>query len=218
MREKTMTQAGATVYVVDDDESIRARLEFLLRGAGYSVRTFESAKAFLPFLPQIKSGCIVTDVRMPEVTGIELLRQVMATKPRFPVIVMTGMGDIALAVDAMKTGALDFLEKPFEDAPLLSAVSTAVKREEEAGKRKAEDAVIRDKLDSLSQRERQVLEGLLTGNPNKIIAYDLGISPRTIEKYRANVMDKMAARSVSELVRMAMRVGIVIERREKKGR
>ncbi|HZP69528.1 MAG TPA: response regulator FixJ [Pseudolabrys sp.] len=209
-----MARAGTAVYVVDDEEAIRARLEFLLRDAGFSVRSFESAKEFLTVLPQIQSGCIVTDVRMPEVTGIELLRHVMATKPHLPVIVMTGMGDIALAVDAMKTGAIDFLEKPFEDGPLLSAVKTAVRREEEASKRNAEDAAIRGKIDSLSQRERQVLEGLLSGSPNKIIAYDLGISSRTIEKYRANLMVKMAAKSVSDLVRMAIRAGLPSDIRE----
>jgi two-component system, LuxR family, response regulator FixJ len=209
MKDDAMAQAGSVVYVVDDDDSIRTRLEALLRGAGLSVRSFESAKAFLTVLPQTQSGCIVTDVRMPEVTGIELLRHVMTTRPELPVIVMTGMGDVALAVEAMKTGAVDFLEKPFEDGPMLSAVHAAIKREEEASTRKTENANIRDRLDSLSKRERQVLEELLSGNPNKIMAYNLGISARTIEKYRANLMDKMAAKSVSDLVRMSIKAGIL---------
>jgi two-component system response regulator FixJ len=204
-----MAQAGSVVYVVDDDESIRARLDVLFRGAGLTVRSFESAKAFLVFLPQAHSGCIVTDVRMPEVTGMDLLRHVMTVRPELPVIVMTGMGDVALAVEAMKTGAVDFLEKPFEDGSMLSAVHAAIKREEEASTRKAENANIRDRLESLSKRERQVLEELLSGNPNKIMAYNLGISARTVEKYRANLMDKMAAKSVSDLVRMAIKAGIL---------
>lgn len=204
-----MAQARSVVYVIDDDDSIRTRLGVLLGGAGLTIKSFESAKAFLAFLPQAHSGCIVTDVRMPEVTGMDLLRHVVATNPDLPVIVMTGMGDIALAVEAMKTGAVDFLEKPFEDGSMLSAVHAAIKREEETSTRKAANADIRGRLDSLSKRERQVLEELLSGNPNKIMAYNLGISARTVEKYRANLMDKMAAKSVSDLVRMAIKAGIL---------
>jgi len=204
-------QHEPVVYAIDDDEAVRHSLEFLLKTAGIAVRSFDSAKAFLEILPQIRSGCIVTDVRMPEVTGIDLLRRVKELKIDVPVIVITGHGDVALAVDAMKMGAVDFLEKPFDDDLLISAVRSALSTEADTAKRKAEHAEIHDKLASLSNRERQVLEGLVAGKPNKVIAFDLGISPRTVEIYRANVMTKMTANSLSELVRMAMTAGILEE-------
>jgi two-component system response regulator FixJ len=146
---------------------------------------------------------------MPEITGIDLLKKVKETKPDLPVIVITGHGDIGLAVEAMKIGAIDFLEKPFDDDHLLSAVRTALAEDAHAVRRNAEAADIQTKLAALSNRERQVLEGLVAGNPNKTIAFDLGISPRTVEIYRANLMTKMAANSLSDLVRMAMLVGIL---------
>lgn len=197
----------AIIYVIDDDDAVRQSLEFLLKTAGIRVRSFDSAKAFLDVLPQVSGGCIVTDVRMPEITGIELLKKVMDVKPDLPVIVITGHGDISLAVEAMKIGAVDFLEKPFDDDQLLGAVKSALDREADMAGRKAEVQQIQDKLASLSNRERQVLEGLVAGNPNKTIAFDLGISPRTVEIYRANLMTKMAANSLSDLVRMAMTAG-----------
>jgi two-component system response regulator FixJ len=199
----------AIIYVIDDDDAVRQSLEFLLKTAGIRVRSFDSAKAFLDVLPQVSGGCIVTDVRMPEITGIELLKKVMDVKPDLPVIVITGHGDISLAVEAMKIGAVDFLEKPFDDDQLLGAVKSALDREADMAGRKAEVQQIQDKLASLSNRERQVLEGLVAGNPNKTIAFDLGISPRTVEIYRANLMTKMAANSLSDLVRMAMTAGIL---------
>ena len=197
------------IYIIDDDDAVRQSLQFMLKAAGITARTFESAKAFMEILPQVTSGCIVTDVRMPEVTGIDLLRHVMKTKPDLPVIVITGHGDISLAVEAMKIGATDFLEKPFDGEQLLSAVRSALSREADTGKRKAELVEIQDKLAALSNRERQVLEGLVAGGANKNIAFDLGISPRTVEIYRANLMTKMAANSLSDLVRMAMMAGIM---------
>ena len=160
-------------------------------------------------MPQIRSGCVITDVRMPDITGIELLRRVKEINPDLPVIVITGHGDISLAVEAMKIGAVDFLEKPFDDDLLLAAVRSALSQDADAGKRKAELADIHEKLAALSNRERQVLEGLVAGNANKTIAFDLGISPRTVEIYRANLMTKMAANSLSDLVRMAMVSGIL---------
>jgi len=181
----------------------------MLKAAGITARTFESAKAFMEALPQITAGCIVTDVRMPEVTGIDLLRHIMKNNPDLPVIVITGHGDISLAVEAMKIGAVDFLEKPFDGQQLLTAVRSALSREADTGKRKADLAAIQDKLAALSNRERQVLEGLVAGSANKNIAFDLGISPRTVEIYRANLMTKMAANSLSDLVRMAMTAGIM---------
>jgi len=197
-------QPEPVIYVIDDDEAVRQSLEFLLKTAGMTARGFESATAFLEVLPQISSGCIVTDVRMPDVTGIDLLRRVKELGSDIPVIVITGHGDISLAVEAMKIGAVDFLEKPFDDDALLAAVRAALDRSADPAQHNAELTEIRNKLDALSNRERQVLEGLVMGKANKVIAFDLGISPRTVEIYRANLMTKMAANSLSDLVRMAM--------------
>jgi two-component system response regulator FixJ len=197
------------IYVIDDDESVRQSLEFLLKTAGMAVRGFESAKTFLDMLPQIRSGCIITDVRMSDVTGIDLLRRVKEIGIDIPVIVITGHGDVSMAVEAMKIGAVDFLEKPFDDETLLAAVRASLHRTADSAQRNAELAHIRDKLAALSKRERQVLEGLVAGKANKAIAFDLGISPRTVEIYRANLMTKMAANSLSDLVRMAMTGGLI---------
>ena len=202
-------QPEPIVYVIDDDDAVRHSLEFLLKTAGVEVRGFESAKAFLEMLPRIETGCIITDVRMPEITGIDLLRRVKESGLDIPVIVITGHGEISLAVEAMKIGAVDFLEKPFDDDLLLASVRSALNKGADTAKHKAEVADIHDKLAALSNRERQVLEGLVAGKANKVIAFDLGISPRTVEIYRANLMTKMAANSLSDLVRMAMTAGIV---------
>jgi two-component system response regulator FixJ len=207
-------QPDALICVIDDDEAVRQSLEFLLSTAGITVRAFESAKAFLAAMPDIKARCIITDVRMPEMTGIDLLRHLNELNAGIPVIIITGHGDIALAVEAMKIGAVDFLEKPFDDEFLLAAVGAALNRDADVVKHNAELAAINDKLGALSNRERQVLEGLVAGKPNKTIAFDLGISPRTVEIYRANLMTKMAANSLSDLVRMAMTAGI-LERSDK---
>jgi two-component system response regulator FixJ len=198
-----------TIYVIDDDEAVRDSLEFLLKSAGITVRGFDSAKAFLEIMPEVKSGCVITDVRMPGITGIDLLRKLNEAKRDLPVIVITGHGDVALAVEAMKIGAVDFLEKPFDEDHLLAAVRAALDKDADATKRQAELGGISDKLAALSNRERQVLEGLVAGHANKIIAFDLGISPRTVEIYRANVMTKMVANSLSDLVRMAMMAGVL---------
>ena len=202
-------QPELIVYVIDDDDAVRHSLEFLLKTAGIEVRGFESAKTFLEMLPRIKTGCIITDVRMPEITGIDLLRRVKESGLDIPVIVITGHGEISLAVEAMKIGAVDFLEKPFDDDLLLASVRSALNKEADTAKHKAEVADLHDKLAALSNRERQVLEGLVVGKANKVIAFDLGISPRTVEIYRANLMTKMSANSLSDLVRMAMTAGIL---------
>jgi len=202
-------QTEPIIYVIDDDEAVRQSLEFLLKTSGFAVRGFESGRAFLEALPQITSGCVITDVRMPEITGIDLLRKVKEMGVDIPVIVITGHGDISLAVDAMKIGAVDFLEKPFDDDALLAAVKSSLTRNADTAQRNAELGEINERLAGLSNRERQVLDGLVTGKANKVIAFDLGISPRTVEIYRANLMTKMSANSLSDLVRMAMTAGIL---------
>jgi len=202
-------QPEPVVFVIDDDEAVRESIAFLLKTAGIPVREFDSAGPFLEILPEVNSGCVITDVRMPDISGIDLLRTVSEKKPDLPVIVITGHGDVPLAVEAMKLGAADFLEKPFDDDLLIASVRAALSREADSARRKAEFAEINDKLNALSNRERQVLEGLVAGKANKVIAFDLGISPRTVEIYRANLMTKMSANSLSDLVRMAMISGIL---------
>jgi two-component system response regulator FixJ len=200
---------NSLVHIIDDDDAARDSLEFLLRSAKIAVQTYESATAFLEAQPEGGIGCIVTDVRMPGLSGIDLLRQLRGRGSKMPVIVITGHGDIQLAVEAMKIGATDFLEKPFDDQAFLTSVQLALGQIEKDSKREAERADLGERLASLSSREREVLEGLVEGKPNKIIAHDLGISPRTVEIYRANVMTKMNANSLSELVRMALLCGML---------
>jgi two-component system, LuxR family, response regulator FixJ len=204
-----MSSDTAVVHIIDDDEAVRQSTAFLLRTANIQVQTYETATNFLDALSQVKSGCIVTDVRMPGLSGIELLQRLRALKFSMPVIVITGHGDVPLAVEAMKAGATDFIEKPFNDEVLLGAVRTALSAHAIDSKRQALNAAVNSRIASLSNREREVLEGLVAGHPNKTIAYDLGISPRTVEIYRANLMTKMEATSLSDLVRMALVAGIL---------
>jgi two-component system, LuxR family, response regulator FixJ len=198
-----------TVHIIDDDEASRQSLAFLLQTADIAVQTYPSAAAFLDGLTDAAPGCIITDVRMPGMSGIDLLRRLKALKVDAPVIVITGHGDIALAVEAMKIGAADFLEKPFDDEMLLASVRSALRQHGADEQRNAARAEIESRMAGLSNRERDVLVGLVAGRANKQIAYDLGISPRTVEIYRANLMNKMQAGSLSELVRMALVAGIV---------
>ena len=195
---------NSLVHVIDDDDAVRSSLEFLLRTANIDVLTYESAVDFLARFKPNDRGCIITDVRMPEISGIELLRRLKERSIDLPVIVITGHGDVSLAVEAMKAGAADFLEKPFEDERVLAAIDSALNLNREEGARAAERARIREKISLLSRREREVLDGLVAGSANKTIAFDLGISARTVEVYRANVMTKMEADSLSELVRMSI--------------
>jgi two-component system response regulator FixJ len=192
------------VHVIDDDVDVRQSLAFLLTAAGFTVRVHESAVAFLSALPDAKAGCVVTDIRMPQMNGLELQRRLGELKAGLPVIVMTGHGDVAMAVEAMKAGAVDFIEKPFDDEVLLSAVRAALARRARESSRDARTLEIQGRIKRLSEREREVLERLVAGKANKVIAFELGISPRTVEVYRANVMTKMQADSLSELVRMAL--------------
>jgi two-component system response regulator FixJ len=196
------------VYVIDDDAAMRDSLDFLLGAADFHVTLFESAQNFLNTLPTIDFGCVVSDVRMPGIDGIELLKHLKASGSLFPVVIMTGHGDVPLAVEAMKLGAMDFLEKPFEDDRLIGMIETALRRAEPGVKSEAVALEIQARIAGLSPRERQVMDGLVAGLSNKLIAREYDISPRTIEVYRANVMTKMQAASLSELVRLALRGGI----------
>jgi two-component system response regulator FixJ len=209
-----MPGEDVVVHVIDDDEAIRQSLAFLLQVNDIAVKTYESGIDFLKSARDLKGGCVITDVRMPEINGIELLRRLRELKVLLPVIVVTGHGDVPLAVEAMKFGAADFLEKPFDDEVLLAAVRSALDRQDSEARQNAERAAIDDRLAGLSNREREVLEGLVAGHANKQIAFDLGISPRTVEIYRANLMTKMRAASLSELVRMALIAGILVTKSE----
>ena len=203
MRRRVLP-SDQVIHVIDDDADVRQSLAFLLSTAGLAVRIYESAVAFLKALPNVQDGCIVTDIRMPEMDGLELQRKLNAAKSTMPVVVITGHGDVALAVEAMKAGAVDFIEKPFDDEHLLSTIRSALARHEGDRERGSKAAELRSRLALLSESERQVLDGLVAGKPNKVIAYDLGISARTVEIYRANVMTKMQADSLSGLVRMVL--------------
>jgi two-component system, LuxR family, response regulator FixJ len=198
-----------TVHIIDDDEALRDSLTFLLRTVRLDVLSYPSAAAFLETLPDANLSCVITDVRMPGMSGIDLLRNLRERKISVPVIVITGHGDIPLAVEAMKIGAIDFLEKPFDDEVLIASVKAALRQKEGEARRHGERAEIESRLATLSSRERDVLGGLVAGRANKQIAYDLGISPRTVEIYRANLMSKMQAGSLSDLVRMALIAGVV---------
>ena len=204
--------ANGVVHVIDDDESVRHALAFLLATSGIAVRVHESGSAFLESTDRLQGGCVLTDVRMPGIDGLTLQRRLIELGIKLPVIVMTGHADVPLAVEAMKAGALDFIEKPFDEAVLLTAIRSALDWYDEQGQREAEAAQIIAKLNGLSVRERQVLDGLIVGRPNKTIAYDLEISPRTVEIHRANVMTKMGVSSLSGLVRMALLAGLIPEK------
>lgn len=195
----------SVVHVIDDDEAMRDSLAFLLDTAGLKARTYESALQFLEALEAAPAGVIVTDIRMPGMTGLELVRRLKTRGCAYPVIMITGHGDVPLAVEAMKAGVVDFLEKPFEEDALLAAIRAAQAPPASVSE-DPERERIRTVLDSLSPREHEVLDGVVEGKLNKIIAHELGISPRTVEVYRANVMSKTGARGLSELIRMVLLV------------
>ncbi|MFC0200611.1 response regulator FixJ [Paracoccus rhizosphaerae] len=194
----------AVVHVVDDDLAVRQSLAFLLASDGLPVRLYDSAGSFLEKAGMAASGCVVTDVRMPDMDGIELLRRLKDATSRLPVIVMTGHADVPMAVEAMRIGAFDFVEKPFDDEVLLRAIRAALLQRNGEREREAELDKLRELEDSLSSREREVMDGLLKGKANKVIAHELGLSARTVEIYRANVMTKMQAKSLSDLIRQAL--------------
>lgn len=196
----------AIIHVIDDDAAVRDSLAFLLETADLTARTYESAIDFLAE-PERPAGCIVTDVRMPDMTGIELARRLRDSGSVEPVIVITGHADVPMAIEAMRAGVVDFIEKPFDDEVLLASIHRVLDQSRKATSADAERRAIAVRLDTLSPRERDIVDGLVKGHANKVIAFDLGISPRTVEVYRANAMTKMHAGSLSELVRMVMTTG-----------
>jgi two-component system response regulator FixJ len=202
MNDKTV------VHVVDDDAAVRDSMAFLLDVNGFKPRVYDSASAFLKESPIDALSCVVSDIRMPGINGIELVRELKRKGSTSPVILITGHGDVALAVEAMKAGAVDFIEKPFDDAVLLGAIRSALDARSAIPGDGSAKTEAEARLAGLSPRERDVLEGLMAGKINKVIAHELGISPRTVEVYRANLMAKTGARSMSELMRIALAAGL----------
>ena len=196
------------VHLVDDDEAIRRSASFMLKTAGFQVRVHESGVELLKQLRQLEPGCILLDIRMPEMDGLQVQEELRKAGCLFPVIIMTGHGDIAVAVQAMKAGAIDFIEKPFEKQTLVSALEVGRQRLDRAATSDARAEEANARLNILTPRERDVLIGLVRGLPNKTIAYDLGISPRTVEIHRANLMEKLEVRSLSEALRIAFAAGL----------
>jgi two-component system response regulator FixJ len=194
-----------TIYVVDDDADVRDGLQALLAVKGFAVETFGSAEDFLGRLDNVATGCALVDVRMPGMSGLELQRELKKKKPALPVVIITGHGDVPMAVSALKAGAVDFIEKPFDTDALLAAIDEAVMRAAAARPSPDQEIVIA-RIGRLTPRERQVMDLVVAGQPNKVIADRLQIAVRTVEIHRARVMDKMEARSLSDLVRMALRV------------
>jgi two-component system response regulator FixJ len=201
-----MESADYTVHVVDDEEPVRKSLAFMLTMNGFAVRMHDSATTFLQFAPSIRNGVLITDLRMPDMSGVELIRSLASISAKVPAIVITGHGDVPMAVEAMKAGAVDFIEKPFEDVVLIEAIGRASALLTETST-DANLVEVHSCLKMLSERERQVLSAVVSGLPNKVIAYELDISPRTVEVHRANVMSKMKAKSLPQLVRMAIAAG-----------
>jgi|ADGO01.1.fsa_nt_gi two-component system response regulator FixJ len=204
---------AATIFVVDDDEAVRESLQAVLEAAGFTVRGFGSAEAFLDALQPGQTGCVLLDMRMPGMDGLTLLERLASHYSGLPTIMVTGHADVPLAVKAMKVGAVDFVEKPYTNTEILGAVQRALEKPRQAGFATGEeDNKIGELIASLTPRERDVLEQLVIGHPNKIIAHELQISPRTVEIHRANLMKKMQAESLSHLVRMALSAGIGVRR------
>ena len=199
-----MSEPAALIAVIDDDDAVRDSLGALLESAGYDVDTYPSGPAFLNALPRALPACALVDVRMPEMDGLELQQRLADAAPQLPVVIITGHGDIAMAVKAIKAGAVDFIEKPFSDRTILDGIAQALALREKALSREAQRLDVDRRLDRLTAREREVFERLARGSSNKVVARELGISPRTVEVHRARVMEKLEVPSLSHLVRMAM--------------
>lgn len=196
------------VHIVDDEASIRKSLSFLLKTTGHGVHAHDSGTAFLKSVDAAEPGCILLDIRMPEIDGLTVQRRLAERGIGWPVIVLTGHGDVATAVRAMKAGATDFLEKPFEDTALFAALDRGFQRLANRDAQQADAQTAKTRLAILTPREQDVLTGLVRGHPNKTIAYDLGISPRTVEIHRANLMAKLDVRSLSDALRLAFAAGV----------
>ncbi len=203
-----MSDPARTVHIVDDDEAIRQSVGFMLRKAGYEVEAYASGQQFLKTASRETRGCVLLDVRMPEIDGLEVQVRLAEQGIMLPVIMLTGHGDVTLAVRAVKAGAIEFLEKPFERTALLAAIDEALgqARRNDRSQLAAAEATVR--LAALTTRERDVLDGMVLGRPNKLIAFDLGIATRTVEVHRANLMEKLAARSLSDVLRIAFSAGL----------
>lgn len=198
-----------TVFVVDDDEAVRDSLAAVLGVEDFTVETFDSGEAFLTAFDAERPGCLLVDVRMPGMSGLELHEALAARGARIPVIMITGQGDVPTAVRAMKAGVAEFIEKPVDTDQMVAMVRHLLAEQREAAEAESAAAGVAERVDRLTPRERDVLKHLVAGAPNKVIAYELGISPRTVEVHRARVMEKMQARHLSELIRMAMAVGLL---------
>lgn len=208
------------VHLVDDDKSVRKSAAILLESAGYDVVAHVSGVAFLEVLKDQPTGCIILDMHMPVITGLQVQAELNARGVGWPVIVLTGQGDIGIAVQAMKNGAFEFLEKPYANDQLLKTLEEAFEKIDQLGEELAREASAKALIEALSQRELQIVQGLLAGLPNKLIAYELDLSTRTVEIYRANAMDKLKASSLSTALRIAMTAGVqpLEERRKSEGR
>jgi FixJ family two-component response regulator len=203
-----MKERSPIVFVVDDDEAVRSSLRLLLKSVGLVPNALGSAREFLDKYDPAQPGCLVLDVRMPEMSGLELQEQLNRQGAVIPVIFITGHGDVPMAVEAMQAGAFDFLQKPFRDQDLIDRIQRALEKDRSNRAVLAERTLIRERLESLTPREREVLTMVSSGKPNKIMAADLGVSQRTVEIHRARVMEKMGASSLAQLVRMVMDLGL----------
>ncbi len=205
-----MEEAKARVYIIDDDDAVRDSLSVQLEASGYEVASFPSAVSFLEIASKLQPGCVISDVQMPDMDGMELQQRLNELNLDLPVVIVTGHADVALAVRAMKAGAVDFIEKPFEERAILDSLQNAQTRFAAQRASAQAGASAREKLATLTPREREVFDQMVRGKQNKVIAYDLDISPRTVEVHRARVLEKLEARSLSELVRLALAAGLPI--------
>jgi RNA polymerase sigma factor (sigma-70 family) len=202
----TTTESKQTVYIVDDDQAIRHAMELLMRSVGLEFEIFHSADDFLVSHSNERAGCLVLDIRMPGLGGLELQDKLLEIESGLPIIFITGHGDVPMAVEAMQKGAVDFIQKPFRDQELLDRIAEALKTDEKRRSAREEKEQVHSRIEKLTNRERQVLDLVVTGKPNKVIAYELGVSQRTVEIHRARVMEKMQAKSLADLVRMHMAI------------